>query len=42
MKYDHTVKYKGVFYPTGTDVPVEDEIKPKEETKQEPKKTTKK
>lgn len=23
MKYNHTVKYKGVYYPTGADVPVE-------------------
>lgn len=25
MKFDHAVKYKGVFYPTGADVPVEAE-----------------
>lgn len=24
MKYNHAVKYKGEFYPTGADVPVED------------------
>lgn len=26
MKFNHTVKYKGIFYPTGAEVPV-DEIK---------------
>lgn len=24
MKYNHAVKYNGVLYPTGADVPVED------------------
>jgi hypothetical protein len=37
MKYDHMVKYKGVYYPTGANVPVE-EIKPKEEPKEPVKK----
>ncbi|MEI1255988.1 hypothetical protein V8Q34_14690 [Blautia sp. JLR.GB0024] len=23
MKYDHTVKYKGKYYPAGADVPVQ-------------------
>lgn len=24
MKYNHTVKYKGIFYSAGTEVPVEE------------------
>lgn len=27
MKFDHMVKYKGEYYPAGTDVPVGNEIK---------------
>lgn len=30
MKYNHTVKYKGVYYPTGADVPVGSETKSNE------------
>ncbi len=30
MKYNHTVKYKGVYYPTGADVPVGAETKSNE------------
>lgn len=26
MKYDHAVKYNGVIYPTGADVPVVEEV----------------
>lgn len=48
MKYGHAVKYNGVFYPTGADVPVveekvteleEEEVKePFQEEVKEPKK----
>lgn len=27
MKYDHMVKYKGEYYPAGTDVPVGNSVK---------------
>ncbi len=27
MKFNHAVKYNGIFYPTGADVPVEEEPK---------------
>lgn len=30
MKYDHAVKYKGVYYPTGAEVPVEVSKTPEE------------
>jgi hypothetical protein len=30
MKYDHAVKYKGVYYSTGAEVPVEAEKTPEE------------
>lgn len=30
MKYDHAVKYKGIYYSTGEDVPVEVEKTPEE------------
>ena len=46
MKYDHAVKYKGVIYPTGADVPVEEtpvieniEVNPVEDTPTENKDT---
>ena len=40
MKYDHAVKYKGVFYPTGANVPVEADKQASKEVKTEPKKST--
>jgi hypothetical protein len=40
MKFDHAVKYKGVFYSTGAEVPVEAEKPSNKEAKAEPKKTT--
>lgn len=42
MKYDHAVKYNGVIYPTGADVPVVEEVvqekptEPNEEDVKEP------
>lgn len=33
MKFDHAVKYKGVYYPTGAEVPVEEKPKDTEEVK---------
>ena len=43
MKYDHAVKYNGVIYPTGADVPVveetQEEVKePLQEEVKDPKK----
>ena len=46
MKYPHIVKYQGVWYPAGADVPNEatpfavDEPKPIEVPKKEPRKAT--
>lgn len=42
MKFDHAVKYKGVYYSTGADVPVEEKQKQKETQKAEPKPADKK
>lgn len=38
MQYDHAVKYKGVYYSAGAEVPVEEVEQVKEETplKEEP------
>lgn len=35
MKYNHAVKYNGVIYPTGADVPVVEEVAQEEVTQEE-------
>lgn len=39
MKYNHTVKYKGVFYSAGTEVPVEEVKVEQSETDEKEEKT---